>query len=90
MRIVIASLPVFDIINYEIKLIPLNQAVSSTLTKSKDKNLNILTMKRAFTIKQNIFFIIFKVLSLEELKQTNSILEGESPTLSNSYVTNQP
>ena len=47
-------------------------------------------MKRAFTIKQNIFFIIFKVLSLEELKQTNSILEGESPALSNSYVTNQP
>ena len=32
--------------------------------KSQDKNLNILRTKRAFEVKQKVFFIIFKGLSI--------------------------
>ena len=37
-------------------------------------------MKRAFKMKQNVIFLIFKGLSLQQIKQF--LLEGESPTLS--------
>ena len=43
------------------------------------KNVNISRTKRAFNMKQKTFFIIFKELSLEEIKTT--FLEGESATL---------
>ena len=36
---------------------------------SQEKNLNILRTKRAFKIKQKVFFIIFKGLSLKLMKQ---------------------
>ena len=34
------------------------------MTKTQDKNLNILRTKRAFKVKQKAFFIIFKELSV--------------------------
>ena len=55
-----------------------NQAVFSTCPKSHDKNINILRTKRAFTMEQKAFFIIFEGLSLKQIKK---ISEGESPTL---------
>ena len=45
--------------------------------KIQGKSLNILRAKITFRI---IFFLIFKRLSLKEIKQI--LLEGESPTLS--------
>ena len=48
------------------------------MTKIEDKDLNILRTKRDFKIKQKEFFIIFKELSLNQIKQV--FLEGESPT----------
>ena len=50
----------------------------NNMTKKKDKNLNILRTKRAFKMKQNRFFIIFKGFSLKQIKQF--FLEGENPT----------
>ena len=47
--------------------------------KCQDKNLNILRMKRVFKMKYKSFFIIFKGLSLKQIKI--SFLEGESLTL---------
>ena len=49
--------------------------------KRQDKNLNVLKTKGAFSIKQNLFFIIFKGFSLSQIKTT--FLEGEIPTLNN-------
>ena len=45
------------------------------MTKNSEKKLNILRMKRAFKMKQKAFFIIFKGLSLKEIKQSS--LEGD-------------
>ena len=59
---------------------PSNQAVFPTWPKCQDKSLNILRTKRAFKMKQNVIFIIFKGLSLEQIKKF--FLEGESSTLS--------
>ena len=42
----------------------------STWPKDQDKILNILRTKRAFKMKPKVFFIIFKGLSLKQLKQT--------------------
>ena len=49
------------------------------MTKSDDKNLNILRMEKAFKMKKNIFFIIFNGLSMKQITQI--FLEGESLTL---------
>ena len=46
-----------------------NQVIFSTWTKSQDKNSNILRTKRAFMMKIKAFFIIFKGLSLKQIKQ---------------------
>ena len=45
------------------------QAVFSTWPKGQDKNLNISRTKRAFKMKQKVFFIIFKGLSLKQIKR---------------------
>ena len=37
--------------------------------KSRQKNLNILRMKRVFNVKRKAFFIIFKELSLKQIRQ---------------------
>ena len=50
------------------------------MTKNQDKSLNILRTKKAFQINQKAFFIIFKGLSLKQIK--HFFLEGESLTLS--------
>ena len=39
------------------------------MPKSQDKILNILRTKRAFTMKQKAFFIIFEGLSLKQIKK---------------------
>ena len=52
------------------------------MTKSQDRNLNILNIlgtKRAFKMTQKACFIIFEELSLKQIKQF--LLEGESLTL---------
>ena len=46
-----------------------NQAFFSTWPKIQDKNLNILRTKKAFKVKQKAFFIMFKGLSLKQIKQ---------------------
>ena len=56
-----------------------NKAIFSTWPKCQDKNFNILKTKRAFKKKYKAFFIIFKELSLKQIKQF--FLEGESLTL---------
>ena len=38
-------------------------------TKSQDKRLNILRTKRAYEMKQKVFFIIFKGLSYKQVKK---------------------
>ena len=48
------------------------------MAKNSRQDLNILRTNRAFKTKQKAFFIIFKGLSLKQVKQI--ILEGESPT----------
>ena len=53
-----------------------NQAVFSTRPKSKDKNLNIFRMKKAFKMKEKAFLIISKGLQLNKIKQI--FWEGES------------
>ena len=58
-----------------------NKAGFSTWPKSQGKNLNIMRAKWAFKMKEKTFFIIFKGLSLKQIKQF--FLEGESPTLMN-------
>ena len=75
MCIAIVCCPVCDVINFEIYfsfLILHNQ-------KSQDKNVNILRTKRAVKMKERTLFLIFKGLSLKQIKPTS--LEGESPTL---------
>ena len=57
---------------------PSNQAIFSTWPKSQNKNLNMKT-KRAFKVKWKAFFIIFKGLLLEQIKQ--HFLEGGNATL---------
>ena len=47
--------------------------------KIQDKNLKILRTKTAIRMKQKAFFIIFKRLLLEQIKQF--FFEGEDPTL---------
>ena len=61
-----------------------NQAISSRRTKSEVKHRNILRTKRALKIKYKMFFIIFKGLSLKQIKQFS--WEGKSPTLNVSVV----
>ena len=51
----------------------------SASPKSHDKNLNISRTKRAFKMRQKVFFIIFKGLSLKQIKTI--FLKDESPTL---------
>ena len=51
-----------------LKLI-LSLTVSSALPKCHDKNIKILRTKRAFKIKQKGFFVIFKGLSLKQIKR---------------------
>ena len=47
-----------------------NQAVFSTWPRSQDRDLNILQTKRAFKMKQKVFFFITsKGLSLKQIKQ---------------------
>ena len=55
-----------------------HQAIFSTW-KSQDKNLSISRTKRAFKLGQKAFFIIFKGLSLKQIK--SNFLVGEGPTL---------
>ena len=57
---------------------PSNQAIFSTWPKSQNKNLNMKT-KRAFKVKWKAFFIIFKGLLLQQIKQ--NFLEGGNATL---------
>ena len=49
------------------------------MTKSLDKNFGIFRTKRAFKLRQKAFFIIFKGISIKQIKQM--FLEGETPTL---------
>ena len=46
-----------------------NQAVFPAWPKSDGKNLNILRTKRAFKMKQELFSIIFKGLSMKQIMQ---------------------
>ena len=57
---------------------PSNQAIFYTWPKSQNKNLNMKT-KRAFKVKWKAFFIIFKGLLLQQIKQ--NFLEGGNATL---------
>ena len=41
------------------------------ITKSQDKNTNILRTKRSFNMKEKVFFIIFKGLSLKHINEKN-------------------
>ena len=59
--------------NFEINLIFL---IKSFFPKSRDRNLNILRMKRAFKMKWKAFFIIFKGFSIKQATQIFS--EGEN------------
>ena len=52
------------------------------MTKSQDKNLNILRTKRTFKVKQKAFFIIFKGLSVAK-----NCLRPESAPLIVTYNT---
>ena len=49
----------------------------SAWLKNQHKNLNILRTKRDFRIKQKAFFIIFKVLSLKQMKRFFGRWESE-------------
>ena len=64
----------------------LDQYFKVCMAKSQHNCLDILRARRAFKTKQKAFFIIFKELSLEQIKWF--VLEGESPTLktSNNYT----
>ena len=70
MCIVIIVCPVCDVINFEINL--------SFFIKLFPTS-NISRTKRVVNMKEKAFFIIFKGLSMKEIKKT--FLEGESPTL---------
>ena len=52
--------------NFEINFIFLIKLFFTWL-KGQDKNLNILRIKRAFKVKQNLFFITFKGLSVAKI-----------------------
>ena len=71
-------LPGCDVINFEINLVFLIK-LFFLMAKMSTQDLNVLRMRRAFTMKKNAFFIIFKWLSLKQTKQF--LLEDESPTL---------
>ena len=58
--IAIVFYPGCDVLDFDLS----NQTIFSTKPKSEDKNLNILTNKRAFKVKRKAFFIIFKGLSV--------------------------
>ena len=58
------------------------------MTKSHDKNLDILRTKAAFKMKSKTFFIIFKGLSMKQITQT--FLKGESPTFNLQFVDSFP
>ena len=75
MCILIVREPSYDVIIFEINLS--NQGVFFYDQKSQDKNLNILRSERAIKIKQKPFFMIFKGLSTNWIKQF--FLEGKSP-----------
>ena len=63
MCIVIVCYPVYDVINFEIKLSFLIKPFSY-MTKMSGLNLNIFRTKRTFKIKQKAFFIVFKGVSV--------------------------
>ena len=67
LSIVIICWLVCDVIDFEINLIFLTKPFLQW-PKNQDKNLNFLWMKRAFKIKYKTVFIIFKVLSLKQMK----------------------
>ena len=69
MCIAIVWKPGCDIMISKLTLSFSNQAVIPTWPKSLDKNLNISRMERAFKTKQKAFFIIFKGLSIKEIKK---------------------
>ena len=85
MCFVIVCCPLRDAVVFEINLCCLMtetwsyQVVFIYDQKSQDKHLNILRTKRAFNVKYKAFFIIFKKLSLKQIKKLFRI--GESPTL---------
>ena len=60
--ITVVCYPGCNVIKFDINLIFLIK-LFCYITKSQDKNLNILRTKRAFDVKQKAFFIIFKGLS---------------------------
>ena len=70
MFIVIVCSSVCDVINFEIYLSFLIQAVFLHDQKIQGKNLNILRAKRTFQMKQKALLIIFKGLSLKLTKPT--------------------
>ena len=63
MSIVIVYLPGCDVINFEINLNFLIKLFFYKTKKSR-QNLNILRTRRSFKVKQKVFFIIFKGLSV--------------------------
>ena len=65
MCIAIVCFPGSDFINFEPNLIFLIDPFF-LMTKSQDKNLNILRGKRAFKVKEKVFFVIFKELSVSK------------------------
>ena len=61
MFITIVCFPVRDVTNLEITLALLSSRFP-ICPKNQDKNVHILRTKRAFNMKQKVFFIIFKGL----------------------------
>ena len=79
MCIVIVCLPGCNVINVEINFSFLIGPFSYRAKKRQSKNFKYFMKKEAFKIEWKASFIIFKVLSLKQMKQI--ILEGESPAL---------
>ena len=65
--------------NFEVNLIFLIKPFFLHDQKVVTKTLNILRRNRAFQMKLKALFIIFKGLSIKQVKQ--GFLEGDSPTL---------
>ena len=57
----------------------INQVFFPAWIKIQGRDLNMLSTRKTFKVKQKAFFIIFKGLSLEQIKWI--FLEGESPIL---------
>ena len=65
----IVCFPHCDVINFEINLIFLTKQFS-TWTKTPDKNLNIMTTKRAFKLKWKNFQYFWRALSCQKFSHT--------------------